>query len=898
MRDTRSGSGSNPANIGTSITTNFAANIAANIAADFAANMAPNITVAQNQLLSILATATPALSPPDEQPIPSTAASVSAAAAAPTTTTSKPPPRKRACENCHSKKLKCVHWVPSQDYLKTTYRPRKNRCHQNSAKMRHNALKNSNPNLPIIRLPNNYSPLIETNTLQNQSPASTGQLFSLQFLNQETLLENVENESPLLLNALYAIGAKYSKHSSIYQIGCMLSGSTLSDSEAKQVAAKYFYKEACEVVYTTTNAETASEISGLIVLHIYCAASENISGAFKFLFMAVGNHDELCKNTNSYDFEVIKEVLVPSVTKDSWLEHEQLRRLWWACYIVDRFFSASINKQTTIRDSACRFYFPSCNDKWVHDLQFFEEKRIQAINFLSRDGFNTPSDPDLFHHHIMLAKIVGRITEFHATKNCAAGEFAAGERELKHLDTALESWQKCVPANLEFSNLKYRIPSYSKMLCATKVTMLERANLQIHFKLCTILLHFPKLLNFVHKQEQQQQQQQQFLFAHSQSQQSLRDISEMRCFQSCYSAAREIKQLVTKNQNSAHFLPWQTAFAVFQSALIHLIAEKVLLGNVSTTFSAQAVTAHLRMLEIICCDWPGAAIFQKKLILAVDRGKSNNENEPIRWVGLQNGNQMIKYPPNVVNNFQTVVMPHEFPTNNGVMTANEFLTSNLQSSMQSLVQPNTLFSTIAYIHNNPASYFQMNKENIPNQLVGLQGYNTMLDDATEAGYIVDVGVNNLQAIGMPSNFVINDGTNLYNFFPDMASYYLSLGNFAFFSERPFVFSGFNQANSNMMDNNANPQLLGNIDTVNFDIEQLQCINANFLGLGTNNNSFNFEQIIPFGSREPIPSIPLLQNNTTVSLDNNGNGAENTSNMLNSDMSDSILYPDISFDWLT
>ncbi|KAJ3082646.1 hypothetical protein HK100_009617 [Physocladia obscura] len=426
-------------------------------------------------------------------------------------------------------------------------------------------------------------------------------------------------------------------------------------------------------------------------------------------------------------------------------------------------------------------------------------KTAEIIKFLSTDVYHPPVNPELFGQHILLAKIVGRIMDAHKTNKDLAGELT-GERNLKSLEKALQSWQKHVPANLDFNNLKYRIPADNQI-----------TNLQICFRLCVILLHIPQVSSFVRKQQQQKLQQ------------SVHGISKPLYFQFCQTAAREIEQLVSRNQSSGYLMLTQTAFAVFQSGWIHLTAAKVSCHAVDTPeFGAQAeITAYLNLLEVMGRRWRGAAILFQKLNLIAENAKANGQ------YGSKCGPSCASFATkgdyiNSTNGFQ----PIDMASNDG-MTPDRLLSSNSQFSMQSLFPTNTQSPT--NMHYN-STFFQINDENGQIQPTGFQDCSQEMN-TPELGYIDLNGGNSLYAKGTADESVtVNGGIIPDLFLPlssqsavqtpvqtDLPFFTNTFPNHnypSFYDELP----GNNQGDSSMMQNNANPHLF-EIDSINIKIEQ-------------------------------------------------------------------------------
>ncbi|KAJ3084988.1 hypothetical protein HK100_009198, partial [Physocladia obscura] len=136
---------------------------------------------------------------------------------------------------------------------------------------------------------------------------------SMQFLHEKTLRNNIEKESPLLLNAIYALSARYSKHPSVLAIGRMFSNSggsgsitdttEVNDDEARQCACDCFYFKARDLVDKYMDFAQSSTIAAFIILKALCAASGRISASWMYSGMAVSQLKEMRRGPTADDYE-------------------------------------------------------------------------------------------------------------------------------------------------------------------------------------------------------------------------------------------------------------------------------------------------------------------------------------------------------------------------------------------------------------------------------------------------------------------------------------------------------------------------------------------------------------------------------------------------------------------
>lgn len=115
-------------------------------------------------------------------------------------------------------------------------------------------------------------PIATTNTATTTPPippSALTDLLNLYFhyiypimplIHKETFMRNLANESPLMLNAMYALAARYSKHPAIR-----------TDPDALYNAGDVFYVKARELVDHYMDVPCAGTVNALLVLATYAA---------------------------------------------------------------------------------------------------------------------------------------------------------------------------------------------------------------------------------------------------------------------------------------------------------------------------------------------------------------------------------------------------------------------------------------------------------------------------------------------------------------------------------------------------------------------------------------------------------------------------------------------------
>ncbi|KAJ3119554.1 hypothetical protein HK100_000255 [Physocladia obscura] len=273
--------------------------------------------------------------------------------------------------------------------------------------------------------------------------------------------------------------------------------------------------------------------SGPVIDGAEVNVSRRISASWMYSGMAVSQVKEIRRGPIAEDYAATDSV--NSNTVADWLENEQRKRLWWTCYFEDRFAAAASDRPIIV---------------FVSDCSIFSL-------VLNKNGFAASAPTTLSNSEIISGNpMTPQPSEF--TSNTRT------EIDLKTLELALQSWKNSLPNN--FKILAFEISSATS--AAEKTEIYVRANLQIYYRVCVILLHKPKLMNQLRKPQQQSSQPSQ-----------INMLARLPCFMACHTAACEIMTILQSvrchNPHMTHFMPFVTAVAIFQSALVHLISGQV-----------------------------------------------------------------------------------------------------------------------------------------------------------------------------------------------------------------------------------------------------------------------------------------------------------------------------------
>ncbi|KAJ3408244.1 hypothetical protein HDV05_005075, partial [Chytridiales sp. JEL 0842] len=417
-------------------------------------------------------------------------------------------------------------------------------------------------------------------------------------VHKNTFMANFANESPLLLNAMYSLAARYSEHPSIKV-----------NPDSLYNAGDVFYIKARELVDHYMDMPTPSTVSALLLLATYAAGSGRGSAAWMYSGMAIRMAQELKLN-----IEPEFEDSFAGDARMSWLEKETRRRLWWTCFILDRYAGAAADRSMIINEKDCKVYLPCQENLWCSVSSCSEEPKEAVpvndpfqITVLTSTNAFTPGIPQQtsIGYFVLLTKIFGKVVEYSnlfkpntkqqgassAMSGMNGGPVTAGavlapnpadkDYQLSILDASLRSWFSALPESMRNLGVEFAWDLGSESPPSWQVPYLH-----IFYHTCLILLHRPKMMS------------------------SLRDtpqsVQYTPSFSVCQSSATEIASVIRKvsatNPSFYYFTPF-VAFCIFQSGLIHVMSNQVCTESVVVEAARRNAEVHVKALQGIARYW-------------------------------------------------------------------------------------------------------------------------------------------------------------------------------------------------------------------------------------------------------------------------------------------------------
>ncbi|KAJ3158783.1 hypothetical protein HDU86_002464 [Geranomyces michiganensis] len=409
-------------------------------------------------------------------------------------------------------------------------------------------------------------------------PEATAELLELFFhflhpvmplIHKPTFYANFATHSPLLLNAMYALAARFSSHPKI------------ATENSRYNAGDLFYVKAREMVDHYMDVPTASTVTALLILANYAAESDRGSAAWMYSGMAIRMAQELKLNVEP-DFEEDSFAQSSNLT---WLDKEARRRLWWNCFILDRYAGAAADRSMIINEKDCKVYLPSLESHWESATGPSEMAAASGgglndtyqIAVLTSTNVFTPglSSQSPYGYFVLLIKIFGKILEYsnllkttQRTNVSPPALTPDADYQLTVLDASLRDWFSSLPEWVHDFGLdgggKIGTPA------PDGTSPWQTAYLHIFYHVCVIMLHRPRMSASVRGNSGGAGGDTTAISGVA----VLQNPSFIVCLSSANAVAKVLTLVAQTNPNFLYFSPF-LGFCIFQSGLVHLLASQL-----------------------------------------------------------------------------------------------------------------------------------------------------------------------------------------------------------------------------------------------------------------------------------------------------------------------------------
>ncbi|KAF9337225.1 hypothetical protein BG006_005797 [Podila minutissima] len=343
---------------------------------------------------------------------------------------------------------------------------------------------------------------------------------NLPIIHKPTFMRQYRNSDPskrppaVLLHAMFAIASRFSTNPEI----------TGRDPEA---FGDEYFDRAKRLVDLEYELPRQSSIQALLLMVNYRFTSAKSGGrVWVMLGMAIRMAQDLGMHRSSSRWH-----LPP-------LETEIRKRLWWACYVMDRWASACLGRPVGIDDNDCDVDYPcSMEQDWAdadgnpvspgQDVEQVKQKATLALTY--------------FVETIKLAEILGQILQRVYSAKTRGHDRTMVRSTIVELDNNLTRWLLSLPSELKYDH-KVDVKNLDRSV----------ANIHLSYYSVLILLHRPHMTPTALTKSK---------------------LSEsMPSLNICVSAANSITHLGERlAQDDCLRFAWSfTTYEVFTASLIHL----------------------------------------------------------------------------------------------------------------------------------------------------------------------------------------------------------------------------------------------------------------------------------------------------------------------------------------
>ncbi|KAK9717184.1 hypothetical protein K7432_006390 [Basidiobolus ranarum] len=299
-------------------------------------------------------------------------------------------------------------------------------------------------------------------------------------VHRPTFLKALKNNrvSKILLYSMYALSS-----SIIHTDDSEKQSSQFSASTCDMYASKV--KELLPV----TNQLDISTIQALIIITCFEFGRSPSSWIFPALAIRIAQ----ALGINRIDENSGNEVISP----EQWIERETRRRIWWTCYMMDRYGASLTGRPLMIDERDCHILLPVSIEAWESGIpspsQMLQIEDVDAglseSLFPSTSTLYLDASCSISAVYIVLITILGKITRYINQPKAKRQEFSYQVcPKFVKLDNELQAWATSLPAQYQYIAPK----NFKKKRYRDYLTI---RSLHTIYHTCVIILHRINLRN-------------------------------------------------------------------------------------------------------------------------------------------------------------------------------------------------------------------------------------------------------------------------------------------------------------------------------------------------------------------------------------------------------------------
>ncbi|CAG8450052.1 8975_t:CDS:2 [Scutellospora calospora] len=255
------------------------------------------------------------------------------------------------------------------------------------------------------------------------------------------LLNDHEHPPYLLLNSMYSLASKFSDRLEVRK-----------DQKDQLTAGDLFFSRAKALLDNCYDKAHATTIQALLLLSIREHGSGKTTRAWIYTGMAAKMTQCLGMHRN----EKLRSVTL------SHGEKEEQKRIFWACYVLERIPSVHFGRPLAINEKDIDAAYPSEEDDEYESLPFKMEQASSLFSInnnattQTNEEYKEPKENQghvisRFNCLIKLCEIIGRILQNVYTIKC--NQSSVNDSVISILESSLRTWFLTLPPHLQYTSL-------------------------------------------------------------------------------------------------------------------------------------------------------------------------------------------------------------------------------------------------------------------------------------------------------------------------------------------------------------------------------------------------------------------------------------------------------------
>ncbi|KAJ3213294.1 hypothetical protein HDU67_003087 [Dinochytrium kinnereticum] len=295
-------------------------------------------------------------------------------------------------------------------------------------------------------------------------------------IHERMFRENLARQTPLVLASMYALAARFSRHPAVLAAARAAATSLGGGEEVDMYnAGDVFYSQARVLVSKAMDVPSTDTVYALIMLVTYASGSGRAAASWMYSGMAIRMAQSLKLDLDP-DFPEVTDLFGPL----TWYEKELRRRLWWCCFIMDRYTASAADRSMLVLERDARVFCPVPQRVWFSmgaadpepgpgepgghstlDLTILASAGVAGESRREdrdgrerkRGGGGNVFRDNAFDYYIALSRIYGRVVEYTGMLKIPSPGIPGSvlvslpgpEQKRKAIESDLKDWLESLP---------------------------------------------------------------------------------------------------------------------------------------------------------------------------------------------------------------------------------------------------------------------------------------------------------------------------------------------------------------------------------------------------------------------------------------------------------------------